>query len=248
MALDSPSHKMPNHRITPLLFAFLMAKASGQSPIDSAVMRPFEAHALEVEGQVSRSRDELPWAVIKGAQVPVSQLITTGRDGYARFAIAGGSEFSLFSNSQVIFRNNTARAGDLLDVASGRVRVKFQPVAGQLQQRVFTAVATISAFHLAVISIAIDEDQRVRLDVLEGEVQVQHRLLPRNEPTLVRAVDAILIERDEQLSRRVDRGTLYRYALKPLHDLWTAVTPSHPHSGEPIEGNKFAENRLIFSF
>jgi hypothetical protein len=28
--------------------------------------------------------------------------------------------------------------------------------------------------------------------------------------------------------------------VKPLHDLWTAVTPGHSsHDGEPIEGNKF---------
>lgn len=211
-------------------------------------MQQFAAHALEVDGQVSRSSDELPWAVTKGERVPVSQLITTGRDGFARFSIGGGSEFSLFSNSRVIFRNNTARAGDLLDVVSGRVRIKFQPIAGQLQQRVFTPVAAISAFHPAVVSIAIDEDQNVRLDVLEGEVQVQHRLLPRNEPTLVRAVDAILIERNQQLTRRLDRGSLYRYTVKPLHNLWSAVTPTRTHSGDPIEGNKFVAGSLTASF
>jgi hypothetical protein len=180
--------------------------------------------------------------------VPVSQLITTGRDGFARFAVAGGSEFTLFSNSRVVFRSNTARAGDLLDVEAGRVRIKFQPGAGQLQQRVFTSVATISAVSPAVISIAIDEDQNVRLDVLEGEVKVQHRLLPRNDATLVRAVDAIMIERNQQISRRLDRGSLYRYTVKPLHNLWTAVTPSHSHSGQPIEGNKFFEARLVTAF
>jgi hypothetical protein len=128
------------------------------------------------------------------------------------------------------------------------VRIRFQPVPGQLQQRVFTPIATISASHPAIISIAIDEDQTVRLDVLEGEVRVQHRLLPRSEPTLVRAVDAILIEPNEQLSRRLDRGTLYRYTVKPLHDLWTAVTPARAHSGQPIEGNKFLEIGLQTSF
>jgi hypothetical protein len=219
-----------------------------QLPVDSSVMQPFEAHAVEVTGSVSRTRDAQPWVVTQGERVPVSQLITTGRDGFARFTVAGGSEFSLFSNSRVIFRRNTASVGDLLDVVSGRVRVKLQPVPGQSQQRVFTSVATISAYHPALISIVVDEDQNVRLDVLEGEVRVQHRLLPRNEATLVRAVDAILIERDQQLTRRVDRGSLYRYAVKPLHDLWSAVTPTRAHSGDPVEGNKFLEASLRTSF
>jgi hypothetical protein len=246
---------MPTYRATTFALILLLTKTASaftqgapQAAVDSTVMQQFEAHAVEVEGEVSRTRDDQPWVVVKGERVPVSQLITTGRDGYARFTVAGGSEFSLFSNSRVIFRGNTARAGDLLDVFAGRVRIKLQPEPGQQQQRVFTAIATISASHSALISLAIDEDQNVRVDVLEGEVSVQHRLLPRNEPTLVRAVDAILIERNEQISRRVDRGTLYRYTVKPLHDLWTAVTPARAHSAEPIEGNKFLEAGLRTSF
>ena len=80
----------------------------------------------------------------------------------------------------------------------------------------------------------------MRIDVLEGEVRVQHTLRPRSEATIVRAVDAILVRRDQQITRRLDRGTLYRYTVKPLHDLWTAVTPGHGNrAGEPEEGNHF---------
>lgn len=246
---------MPTYRATAFTIVLLLTKTmsaftqgSTQAAVDASVMQQFEAHAVEVEGDVSRTRDDQPWVVVKGERVPVSQLISTGRDGYARFTVAGGSEFSLFSNSRVIFRGNTASAGDLLDVVAGRVRIKLQPVPGQQQQRVFTAIATISASHPALIAVAIDEDQNVRVDVLEGEIRVQHRLLPRNEPTLVRAVDAILIERNEQISRRVDRGALYRYTVKPLHDLWTAVTPARTHSGEPVEGNKLLEAGLRTNF
>ncbi len=226
---------MPIHRVLLLLLVAVTGSAQ------------FEAHAVEVEGNVSRSGEALPWAVVAGERVPVSQVITSGRDGFGRFSVAGGSEFSLFSNSKVIFRQNSAVAGDLLDVVSGRVRVKLQPVPGQQHERVFTPIATISASHPALIAIAIDEDQTVRLDVLEGEVLVQHRLLPRNEPTLVRAVDAILIERNQQISRKVDRGNLYRYTVKPLHDLWTAVTPARSHP-EPIEGNKLLDASLRANF
>ena len=79
----------------------------------------------------------------------------------------------------------------------------------------------------ATIGLAIDEDDNVRIDVLEGEVMVQHKLLPRSDPTLVRAVDAIMVDKHEQITRRLDRGTLYRYTIKPLHDLFSAITPGH---------------------
>ncbi len=226
-------------------FAMLSLNAAAQSP-DPAVMQPYEARAVEVSGEVNRSIDSQPWALSKGEHVPVRQIITTGRDGSASFVVAGGSGFEMFSNSKVVFRQNTARAGDLLDVVAGRVRVRLHPMAGQLQQRVFTPVAAISASAPALISIAVDEDTNVRIDVLEGEIKVQHLLLPRNEPTLVRAVDAILVERNQQLSRRLDRGSLYRYTVKPLHDLWTAVSPSHGRAGEPIEGNKLVSSRVQF--
>jgi len=199
-----------------------------------------DARATSVTGAVTRTRDTQPWALSSGERVPVRQVISTGGDGYAHFAVAGGSNFDLFSNSRVIFRQNVASAGDLLDVVSGRVRIHLVPSAGQLQQRVFTPSAIVTALQTSTLSIAVDEDDTVRIDVLEGEVRVRHIKLPHGEPTIVRAVDAILVQKDEQISRRVDRGSLYRYTVKPLHDLWTAVTPGHSsHDGDPIEGNKF---------
>jgi hypothetical protein len=210
------------------------------APLDEAVMQKYEARATVVSGKVTRSRDDQPWALSPGERVPVQQVITTGQDGFAHFEVAGGSSFEIFANSRVVFRQNAASAGDLLDVTEGRVRVHLKPQAGQAQQRILTPSAWISALQEATVAIAIDEDAAMRIDVLEGEVRVQHTLRPRSEPTIVRAVDAILVRGDQQISRRLDRGSLYRYTVKPLHDLWTAVSPGHANkSGEPIEGNHF---------
>jgi ferric-dicitrate binding protein FerR (iron transport regulator) len=184
-----------------------------------------------VTGKVDRVRDELPWAVSNGERVPIQQTITTGADGYAHFEVLGGSNFDLLSNSKVVFRENAASAGDLLDVVTGRVRVHLQPGPGQWQQRVFSPDAVVSTHEPSTITLAVDEDNSVRIDVLQGEVRVQHTLLPRSEPVLVKAVDAILVRPDEQISRRVDRGTLYRYTVKIL----IALTPGHKNN-EPIEG------------
>jgi hypothetical protein len=208
-----------------------------QGYAQDASLQAYEARATVVTGQVTRVRDEQPWAMSSGERVPVRQTITTGPDGYAHFEVGGGSSFDLFSNSRVVFRQNTASAGDLLDVVSGRVRIQLQPTLGQPQQRVFCPVAVISTQHQpATFTIAVDEDDTVRIDVLEGEVAVQHTLLPRNDPTLVRAVDAILVKRDEPISRRVDRGSLYRYTVKLLSVL--TLGHSGTHNIEPSEEDK----------
>ncbi|HEX4747918.1 MAG TPA: FecR domain-containing protein [Bryobacteraceae bacterium] len=206
-------------------------------PVDPAVMSKYEAHATQVSGKVDRVEDELPWAVSSGEPVPVRQTITTGADGFATFRLQGGSSFDLLSNSKVVFRENTAAAGDLLDVIAGRVRVHLQPGPGQWQQRIFCPVAIVVARQPSTIALAVDEDSSVRIDVLEGEVRVQHKLLPRSEPVLVKAVDAIVVRPEQQISRTVDRGTLYRYAVKIL----VALTPGHKNN-EPIEGKLLAQD------
>lgn len=208
-----------------------------ESPVDTAALQRYEAHATVVNGDVSRLRDEQPWAVTSGERIPTRQVITTGADGYAHFEVSDGSSFDIFGNSRVVFRENAASAGDFLDVITGRVRVHLQPAAGQLQKRVFCPVAIISTHQPATIAIAVDEDDTTRVDVVEGEVRVQHKFLPRNEPVLVRAVDAILVQKDQPISRRVERGSLYRYTTKLL----SIITFGHPgnRSAEPIEQNKF---------
>jgi hypothetical protein len=226
-----------------LLFGSIAISALGAQdrPIDESAMQPYEAHATAVTGKVSRERDRQPWAVSTGERVPVRQVISTGNDGYAHFTVAEGANFDIYSNSRVVFRQNTARAGDLLDVIAGRVRVHLQPSMNQPQQRIFTPTATIDANQPATVALAIDEDDTLRIDVLEGEVRVRHTKLPKADPTLVRALDAILVRPDEPISRQVDRGSLYRYTVKPFKDIWLAVTPGHSgsHNGDVIEGDKF---------
>lgn len=196
-------------------------------------LQVYEAHATVVTGEVTRIRNEEPWAMSSGERVPVRQTITTGADGFAHFEAGGGNSFDLFANSRVVFRQNAATAGDLLDLLAGRVRIHLQPAAGKPPYRVFCPDAIISTRHqAATLAVAIDEDDTVRIDVLDGEVAVQHTLLPRNEPVIVRAVDAILVKRDEPISRKMDRGLLYRYTTKVL----TALTPGHGNHWEAVGG------------
>ena len=216
--------------------------------VDSAVMRPYEAQVTAVEGEVDRIRDHQPWALSSGERVQVAQVITTGKHGYAHFTMTGGRYFDIFSNSRVIFRENVANTGDLVDVLSGRVRVHMQPAPGQAQERVFCPSAVISTHQPSTVAMVVDEDNTVRIDVIEGEVRIQHTQRPSSEPVVVHAIDAILIQPNEPISRRVDRGSLYRYTAK----IWAAITFNHSsHDGEPIEGNKLvaqetSSQRLVF--
>jgi hypothetical protein len=227
---------MREARVGTCAFAVWAGLSMGAMAQDQ-VSRRYEARATAVSGDVSRLRDAQPWAVSAGERIPVRQVITTGPDGYAHFEIGAGSSFDIFGNSRVVFRENAASAGDLLDVVSGRVRIHMQPTAGQLQQRIFCPVAIISTHGAATIAIGVDEEDTTRIDVIEGDVRVQHKLLPRNEPVLVKAVDAILVQKDQPISRRMERGTLYRYTTK----IWSILTLGHPpnRSGEPIEQQRW---------
>ena len=136
----------------------------------------------------------------------------------------------------MIFRQNAASAGDLIDVLAGRVRIHLRPTPAQPVERIFCSAAVITAIQTSTVAIAVDEDDAVRIDVIEGQVRVLHKLLPQSEPILVKAVDAVLIQKNHPISRRMDRGSLYRYTIRVL----SAITPGHPgKNGDPVEGNKF---------
>jgi hypothetical protein len=224
------------------LLVFAGSGCAGTVPLDVAASEDLRADALVVTGKVTYLRDSQPWAVSSGELVPLGKTIETGDDGYGHFKVAGGDTFDIFANSQVVFRGNAGNPGDLLDVHSGRVRIHLAAARGEPQQRIFTPSAIISVRGSASLSLAIDEEGTVRIDVTEGEIRVQHALLPRSEPVVVRAIDAILVRPNETVSRRVDRGSLYRYTVK----IWSALTFGHSgHDGEPIEGNRFFDFDVV---
>lgn len=223
-----------------LVFAGAGSVAAGG--IEAVTGEDLRADAAVVTGKVTYLRDGQPWAVSSGEMVPVAKAVTTGEDGYGHFLVAGGDTFDIFADSQVLFRGNAGNPGDLLDVQSGRVRIHLAPAKRDLQQRIFTPSAIISAHGAASLSLAIDEEGTVRIDVTEGEIRVQHALLPRSEPVLVKAIDAILVRRNETVSRQVDRGSLYRYTVK----IWSALTFGHSgHEGQPVEGNRFFNFEVV---
>lgn len=201
-----------------ILIPFLLPAATG-SEIDSSAAQKDAALVVSASGQVSTYKNGQDWAIGQAERVAVTKPIITGQDGYARFSVAGGSDFEVFANSLVKFRENVGNPQDLLDITTGRVRIELHMSIEQPSQyRVITPVAIITARGAATFTLAVDdEDNSTRVDVEHGEIFVQHALLPRGNPEIVKAGDAIAVEADEPLiSRRLDRGSLYRYAFHSI--------------------------------
>ncbi len=204
------------------------------APSNIAPAHPFEAKLALVSGQVTSLHDGQPWALSSGETLPMQQTLQTGQDGYAQMRVGNGGIIEVYSSSKVFYRQNAANPSDVLDLVAGRVRLYLRPKPGELQ-RVFSPSAIISAHNAACVALVIDEDDTVRIDVIEGQVRVQHALLPSNEAILVKAIDSILVQKNQAISRRVDRGSLYRYTAR----IFTAITFGHSsQDGKPVEGNK----------
>jgi hypothetical protein len=232
----------------PIAVAYFFALSLSASDIDSSFLQKDSALVLSASGQVSTEKRGQDWAIGPGEHIPVTKPVFTGEDGYARFEVAGGSSFEVFAHSYVVFRKNPGNPQDLLDITTGRVRVQTQLSADQpLASRILSPVAIIVCRGSAAFVIAVDdEDNTARIDVQQGEVFVQHALMPQGEPVMVKAGDAISIQADEPLiSRRLDRGSLYRYAFHTLLKTLGSAIPGHSGKNlrdEAPEGQFLAAN------
>jgi hypothetical protein len=137
-----------------------------------------------------------------------------------------------------------------LDVDTGRVRVQIIPSTEQpLQSRLMTPAAIILCRGTAAFAVAVDdEDNSTRIDVQEGEVLVQHALLPRTDPVLVKAGDAISVQADAPLVlRRLDRGFLYHLSFQRIWKTLGSAVPGHkPEKENSPDAEYVASSRKLF--
>lgn len=193
------------------------------------------AQVIELQGQVSVLRESSPWALHIGDQVQIKQIIITGSDGYAVFRVSDGSTFEVFPNSRLTFRNNPGDWRDLLDIWMGRVKVQIQKLGGQANpNRIHTPSAVISV-RGTVFDVAVeDDDDTTLVTVEEGQVSVQHALMPRDEGRILNPGDWLRVYKNIPLASRstVDKGTVIQFALRALQEaMYTIITHSGPRSG-----------------
>jgi len=218
-----------------LTAAALPVCAQFANPAESGA---YAAKAISLTGRVSVLRDNQPWALNIGDSVQVRQVIATGPDGHALFQVSDGSTFEVFPNSHVIFRKNAPNWRDLIDVIVGRVKVHIEHWGNQPNQnRIFTPTAVISV-RGTTFDLSVDpESETTVIDVVEGEVLVQHALIGGNSK-IVRTGETITVYRTVALAARgIDKGTVVQHALRALVDaLQTIAIQQRTGSGIPGVG------------
>jgi len=195
------------------------------------------AEVISASGRVSVIRDSSEWALFDGSTVHVGELIVTGEDGFAHLQVADGSSFTVYPNSQVVFRKNPGSLKDLLDLFLGRIKVHIQKLGGgPNQQRVFTPTAVISV-RGTIFDVSVDEDETTVVAVDEGLVGVSHRLLPSNDEVDVPAGQSLIIYRNAPLAKAgVDKSKAVAFAdevARTLAYIWNRIGR---RSGSPGSG------------
>jgi hypothetical protein len=203
------------------------------------------AKVVTLSGQVSVLRDNSPWALNLGDSVQPRQIIVTGADGYALLQVSDGSTFEVFHNSRVVFRDNPGNWKDLLEVWLGRVKIQIEKVGGQPNyNKVRTPTAVISVRGTVFDVTVEDEDATTMVTVDEGQVAVQHALLPRGDPKILNPGEWIRVYKNQPLSAKVvDRGGVLRGAMRAAADAVyeviyrTSRVPGSTGGGNPGGGN-----------
>jgi hypothetical protein len=196
------------------------------------------AKVVTLNGQVSVLRDSAPWALNAGDSVQPRQVIVTGADGYALLQVSDGSTFEVFPNSRVVFRDNPGNWRDLLEVFLGRVKLQIQKVGGQPNyNKVRTPTAVISVRGTVFDVTVEDEDATTLISVEEGQVSVQHSLLPRGDPKILNAGEWVRVFKNQPLiAKSVDRSGLIRGALRAAAEAMYNVVYRTPTGGGRTPG------------
>jgi len=222
------------YRSKAVALSLLLAAAAG---VCSAQLVPFNttnyaAKVVTQTGQVSIVKDTQPWALSVGDSVQVRDLIITGVDGHALLQVSDGSTFEVFPNSRVVFRKNPPNWRDFLDVLVGRVRVHIEHLGSQPNpNRVLTPTAVISV-RGTTFDISVDDDDETTLvEVEDGQVEVQHALLPRGNSKILNPGESLRVYRNEPIAQTFDKGNLARHVLRAMSNAAITMATRMPGSG-----------------
>lgn len=221
-----------------LLLAAVAGVCFAQTP-SSLFSSDAAATVVTLGGRVNVMRDSVPWALEAGDQIRPGQLIITGEDGYALFKVSDGSTFEVFPNSRVSFRDNPGNWRDLLDLLLGRIKVRIQKWGGQPNpNRIHTPTAIISV-RGTVFDITVEDGDTTLVLVEEGQVEVEHRVLPSGSK-LLNPGEWLRVYRNERLAQKsVDKGSILRTTLRIAADaIYTTIYQSPRSTGgiPPVGG------------
>jgi hypothetical protein len=171
--------------------------------------------------------------LLPGDKVNPGLEIFTGEDGYAVFQLNDGSTFEVFPNSRVVFRNNWGNWTDIFDIWVGRMKVKIEKLMGKPNpHRIHTPTAVISV-RGTTFFVEVEEDTEATIvGVDEGEVAVEHRLLPTGKAARLRDGDQIRIDREEPIAKaRVAKESVLRATLGALSEAMYVIAMQSQRGG-----------------
>lgn len=177
------------------------------------------ATAKVVNGRVSVLRDLREWAIDVGDKVKPQETIVTGRDGRALFEVSDGSRIEVFPNSKFVFRKNAGNWRDLMDLMLGRVRVYIEHNGNTPNpNKVLTPTAVISVRGTIFDITVNDENEATLVEVQEGIVDVSHALLGSNIKRTLRAGESIIVYKNEQIAKKLDKGNIAKVLMRAGFD------------------------------
>lgn len=193
----------------------------------------YSARAVRITGRVSVIKDTVPWALNENDLVHPRQVIVTGEDGSAEFQLPDGSKFEVFPNSRFVFRENAPNWTELLDLLIGRVKIHIEKFGGKPNpNRLRTPTAVISVRGTTFDVTAEDEGDTTLVIVEEGQVAVQHALLPYSEPKLLNPGEYIRVYKNQPLAdKKLDRGAVIERALRAAAEASYQILISAPRGG-----------------
>lgn len=218
-----------------LLLAVTVGIAYAQLPFSDAGR--FAAKVLTQSGQVSILKDTQPWALSVGDTVQVRDIIISGIDGHALFQVSDGSTFEVFPNSRVVFRKNPPNWRDFLDLIVGKVRVHVEHMGTTPNpNRMMTPTAVISVRGTTFEVSVDDDDETTFIAVEEGQVEVEHALLPRSNTRVLNPGESMSVYRNEPIARNIDKGNIAQRVLRSLHDAAITMATRAPSGAGGLGG------------
>lgn len=205
--------------MSPSLFALQFPGMSATAPSEYAATVTLSSGRVSVV-QAGESRTLMP-----GDTVKPGLEVFTGADGYAVFQLQDGSSFEVYPNSRVLFRSNWGNWNDIFDVWVGRMKIHIEKIMGKPNpHRIHTPTAVISV-RGTTFFVEVEEDSDATVvGVEEGEVLVEHRLLPSGKQQLLRTGEQLRIDRDEPIAKaRVAKDGVLRATIRALSDVLYAV-------------------------
>ena len=191
---------------------------------------------LHSQGQVQVLKDEVPWALNVGDLVNPKQEILTGLDGYAKIQVPDGSIFEIFPNSRATFRSNQGNLRELLDLWIGRVKVHIEKLNGKPNHNRIQTPSAVISVRGTTFDVTVEPDEMTLVLVEEGQVAVQHALMPFSDAKILNGGDYLRVYKNQPLAQKqLDKGQVLQKLLRVMADVWLN-TPKTGGGSSPAPG------------